>query len=83
MYAHQRVKTAWYCGLDRLPKNKKSILQFLDFLKLGHYDQELGGLNSPSTNQRFYQYFPTIDQSINDLGKGWKDVTYKLQSSKV
>lgn len=54
-YAYKRVKTAWYCGLDLIPKDKLGILQYLDFVKTGHYDQELGGLDSPSTNQRFYR----------------------------
>ena len=55
MYAHKRVRTAWYCGLDLIPKNKLGILQYLDFVKTGHYDQELGGLDSLDTNQRFYK----------------------------
>ena len=54
MYAHKRVKTAWYCGLDRLPKQHQGILQYLDFYKEGHFDMELGGLDSPTTNQRLY-----------------------------
>ena len=52
-YAYRKVKTAWYCGLDLIPKDKLGILQYLDFVKTGHYDQELGGLDSPTTNQRF------------------------------
>ena len=74
MYAHHRVKTAWYCGLDNLPKNKHGIVQYLDFLKLGHYDPELGGLNSPTTNQKLYM--------IEHQGDGnyWQtDITFKLQ----
>ena len=55
VYAHKRIKTAWYCGLDMIPKDKVGILEYLDFVKLGHYDQELGGLNSPTTNQKFYK----------------------------
>lgn len=54
-YARQRVKTAWYCGLDMVPKEKLGILQYLDFIKVGHFDYELGGLSSPSTNQRFFR----------------------------
>ena len=54
-YACKKVKTAWYCGLDLIPKDKLGILQYLDFVKTGHYDQELGGLDSPNTNQRFYK----------------------------
>ena len=55
MYAHQRVKTAWYCGLDMIPKDKIGILQYLDFLKLGRFDIEYGPLNDPNTNQKFYK----------------------------
>ena len=54
MYAHKRVKTAWYCGLDRLPKQHQGILQYLDWYKEGHFDIKLGGLDSPTTNQRLY-----------------------------
>ena len=55
MYFHKKIKTAWYCGLDMIPKDKLGIVQYLDFLKVGHFDIELGGLNSPTTNQRFYK----------------------------
>ena len=30
-------------------------LSLIDYLKLGEYDDIKGGLNSPITNQRFYQ----------------------------
>lgn len=49
------LKTAWYCGLDSIPNNSKDVLNYLDYIKLGHFDKELGGLNSPTTNQRFYK----------------------------
>ena len=55
MYAHKRVKTAWYSGLDLVPKNHLGILEYLDYLKLGPYKQELGGLDSPTTNQHLYK----------------------------
>ena len=51
----RNIKTAWYCGLDMIPKDKRGIIQYLDYCKLGHYDQELGGLDSPTTNQRMYK----------------------------
>lgn len=53
-HIYGRVKTAWYSGLDMLSKDKQGILQYLDFYKEGHYDAELGGLDSPATNQRLY-----------------------------
>ena len=77
-HAMKKIKTAWYCGLDSIPKNKVGICQYLDFLKLGHYDPELGGLDSPTTNQRLYK--------ITHLGDGtvWhNDITYQLQKKTV
>ena len=74
-YAHKRVKTAWYCGLDMLPIKYLDILNYLDYLKLGHYDQDLGGLDSPSTNQRLYR----IDHQSD--GNYQSDITYLLQKS--
>lgn len=71
MYAHKRVKTAWYCGLDRLPKQHQGIMQYLDFLKLGHFDMELGGLDFPTTNQHLYK----IEHQGN--GDYWQtDITF-------
>jgi len=73
-YAYKKVKTAWYCGLDLIPRDKIGILQYLDWIKLGHYDQELGGLVSPTTNQRFYK--------VNHQGDGWSLIneTYKFNN---
>ena len=71
MYAHKRVKTAWYSGLDRLPKDKHGILQFLDFYKEGHFDYELGGLDSPTTKQKLYH--------ITHPGEKLWDITKLLQ----
>ena len=77
-YAHQRIKTAWYCGLDMIPKDKRGILQYLNFLKLGHYDSELGGLDSPTTNQRLYRLEHQGD------GNYWEnDITHLLQNKKI
>lgn len=73
-YAHRRIKTAWYCGLDMIPKDKKGILRYLDYVKLGHYDAELGGLNSPTTNQRLYRIYQDTEGVImaDITEKFWK-----------
>lgn len=73
-YAYKKVKTAWYCGLDMIPKDKLGIMQYLDYLKLGHYDYELGGLDSSTTNQRFYQIEHKGDGSYYE-----HDITFKFQ----
>lgn len=71
MYAHKKVKTAWYAGLDILPKKHLGILGYLDYLKLGHYDDSLGGLDSPTTNQHLYR--------VNN--ENLEDITYQLQDN--
>lgn len=47
-----RLKTCLYTGLelDNVPTN---LLEHLTYIKVGPYIEELGGLNSPSTNQKF------------------------------
>ncbi|MCP5006590.1 MAG: 4Fe-4S cluster-binding domain-containing protein [Planctomycetes bacterium] len=45
------LKTCLYSGSRWVDKE---LIQWLDYLKLGEYDKELGGLDSPTTNQRFY-----------------------------
>ena len=53
-YVHKiHIKTAWYSGRQNLPEN--ICLLHFDFIKLGPYIELLGGLDSASTNQRFYR----------------------------
>lgn len=48
-----RLKTGWYSGRDFLPKG--FFIEIFDFIKLGRYAKELGGLDSIDTNQRLYR----------------------------
>lgn len=73
-YAHQYTKTAWYCGLDIIPLEKQKIVKYLDYLKLGHYDMALGGLDSPTTNQRLYSI-----EHCGERGYLQNDITHRLQ----
>lgn len=45
-------KVAWYSGRQELSKDID--LRNFDFIKLGPYIPDKGGLKSPTTNQRFY-----------------------------
>jgi anaerobic ribonucleoside-triphosphate reductase activating protein len=56
-------KTAWYSGNSQLYKNAE--LHF-DYIKLGKYIEELGGLNSPITNQRLYRVENTTMIDMTD-----------------
>ena len=47
------LKTCLYTGEDEI--EFPYMLELLDYIKIGHYDENLGGLNSPKTNQRFYK----------------------------
>lgn len=48
-----QLKTAWYSGKSHLPTNVS--IEHLNFIKLGDYVEKLGALDSPTTNQRFYE----------------------------
>lgn len=63
------LKTCLYTGLDTF--ENKDILSELDYIKIGSYNKDLGGLNNPTTNQRLYEV-------VN--GKIDKDITYRFRS---
>lgn len=44
-------ETCLYTGLDEIKDN--DLLINLDYLKTGHWDETLGGLNKKTTNQKF------------------------------
>lgn len=56
-FVHQstanRIQTAWYSGKQQLPES--CSLTHFNYIKLGSYLELLGGLDCPSTNQRFYR----------------------------
>lgn len=50
------LKTCIYSGYDNVDIFQHIINQdLLDYLKIGHFNKELGGLDSPNTNQVYYQ----------------------------
>ena len=46
-----RLKVGWYSGREIFP----SEIRYFDYIKLGPYDKNKGGLKSKTTNQRFYR----------------------------
>ena len=58
---NNQIKVAWYSGKQNFPES--CSLHNFDYIKLGSYMEELGGLDSPKTNQRFYKIIngKTID----------------------
>lgn len=53
-YPH--LRTAWYSGSEIIADGFD--LASLDYIKIGPYRQELGGLKSPETNQALYRIGP-------------------------
>lgn len=68
------LRYAWYSGRQELPKNI-DISKF-NYIKLGPYIEELGGLKSPTTNQRLYEVkmYKELDEKGNPI-YGLEDIT--------
>lgn len=45
------LKVGWFSGQNNFPNVN---LSYFDYIKLGEYIEELGGLDSPTTNQKIY-----------------------------
>lgn len=78
-HAHRYIRTAWYSGLKEVPANHLALYDYLDYIKLGPYIQDLGGLDSPATNQKLYRihFLKECDEKENRL-HGLEDITYKF-----
>ena len=63
------IKTAWYSGRQELSKDIN--LNNFNFIKLGPYIEDLGPLNSKTTNQKFYKIEEGKLIDITNLF--WKD----------
>lgn len=71
-----KIKTAWYCGLKKIPDDKKDIINYLNFVKIGPYDFSKGDLTKSTTNQRLYEirHYKNGNRKIN--------ITNKLKKTK-
>lgn len=65
------LKIAWYSGRQEL-SNKINLDNF-DYIKLGPYDQNIGGLSSPTTNQVFYKIDHPKNELINITSRFWNE----------
>lgn len=65
------VKVAWYSGRQYIPE--EICIDYFDYIKIGPYIPELGGLDSENTNQIMYQ---VIDEKLIDI-------TYKFRRNAV
>lgn len=71
----EHLKVAWYSGRQEL--SKEIDLKNFDYIKLGPYIEELGPLNSKTTNQRMYRI---VLDHYDDGTSGYEleDITHKF-----
>jgi anaerobic ribonucleoside-triphosphate reductase activating protein len=65
------MKTAWYSG-NMKPYNDAP--NYFDYIKLGRYVKERGGLDSPNTNQRFYSV--ENGKMIDRTNTFWRKISF-------
>ncbi len=65
---YPNLKVAWYSGRQELSPEVDA--GHFDYIKLGPYIEERGGLKSPSTNQQLYK--------IPKIGE-WEDITSRFR----
>lgn len=73
------LKVGWYSGKSFL---KDTPLEYFDYIKTGPYKKDLGGLDSVTTNQRFYEVHEKCDTHNKLLYRYLEDVTWKFQKKK-
>lgn len=69
---YDNLKIGWYSGMDEISDKLYAIWTF-DYIKIGHYDEKLGGLNKETTNQKLYKV--KFDEK---LPYKLEDITYKF-----
>lgn len=76
------LKTCLYTGTDSIETLSEQIsFSNLDYLKIGHYDETLGGLNSHLTNQKFYAIIHSDEDGLRS--HNFIEITYKFQRREI
>jgi anaerobic ribonucleoside-triphosphate reductase activating protein len=75
------LKVCWYSGL---PLRHDIPLEYFDYIKTGSYKKELGGLDSITTNQRFYAVLPKYSFNSNKIMYMYlDDITFKFWKKEI
>lgn len=65
-YKYPNLKTAWYTGESEIAIND-DLLTYFDYVKIGPYIKEKGGLDSPTTNQTMYHIINKKLINVNNM----------------
>jgi len=71
---YPNLKVGWYSGNKEISPLIKT--DWFDYIKVGPYIKELGGLDNPNTNQRMWEIIRTKYGYYTK-----KDITYKFQKN--
>lgn len=75
VYYEHKLRIGWYWGGNDIPKEINT--QWFDYIKIGPYIKELGGLDNPKTNQKMYEIVETEDEYGAKFYQ-LKNITYKF-----
>ena len=64
---YPKIKIGWYSGNTEI--SNEIDTDWFDYIKIGPYIKELGGLDSPTTNQKMFHF----------TGTSVDDITYKFK----
>lgn len=64
------IKVGWYSGNDEF--SSEINLENFDYVKIGHFDEKLGGLNKKTTNQKLFK-IEENERKIDITYKFWKE----------
>lgn len=83
IYKRFAIPTAIYSGLpeEETRMDEMATWYGLDYLKTGDYREELGGIECPRSNQKFYKkdFKHTLKDNVLTVQFFWEDITYKFR----
>lgn len=73
---YPNLKVAWYSGKETFPEGLN--LEYFDYIKIGPYIKQRGGLDNPNTNQKLYAKYSVVSEISGQNVSYWKDITKKF-----
>lgn len=73
------LKVCWYSG--RSLDNMVVDYSYFDYVKTGPYEEDKGGLDRPTTNQRFYRVRHEVENGVHY--PAFDDITFKFRNNET
>ena len=75
--------TCWYSGKDYIIESDITDISAFDYIKIGHYSEAEGGLDSPATNQKFYEIKYKTVPIYGIVYPVLEDITFKFKHNET